>query len=56
MTQHKEHFQWNMFNDNNEHGHGQRHSRPSEDTECVEGEPIYSDNDSSTSRLGLEDV
>ena len=43
-----------MINDNN--GHGQRHNRPSEDTESVEGEPIYSDEDSSTSGLGLEDV
>ena len=29
-------LQWNMLNDNNEHGHGQRHNRPSEETESVE--------------------
>ena len=45
-----------MLNDNNEHGHRQRQNRPSEETESVEGEPIYSGEDSSTSRLGLEDV
>ena len=45
-----------MLNDYNEHGHGQRHNRPSEDTESVEGGPIHSDDDSSTSGLGLEDV
>ena len=45
-----------MLNDNNEHGHRQRHNRPSEDTVSMEGEPIYSDDDSSTSGLGLEDV
>ena len=45
-----------MFNDNNEHGHRQRHNRPSEDTESVEGEPIYSDDDSSPLGLSLEDV
>ena len=45
-----------MLNDNDEHAHKQRHNRPSEDTESVEGEPIYSDDDSSTSGLGLEDV
>ena len=50
------HLQWNMLNDDNEHGHRQRHNRPSEDTESVEEEPIYSDNDSSTSGVGLEDV
>ena len=46
-------LQWNMLN---EHGHRQKHNRPSERTESVEGEPIYSDQDSSTSGLGLEDV
>ena len=45
-----------MLDDNNEHGHGQRHNRPSEETESVEREPIYSDEDSSTSGLGLEDL
>ena len=45
-----------MLNDNNEHGHGQRHIRPSEEAESVEGESIYSDKDNSTSGLGLEDV
>ena len=49
-------LQWNILNDNNEHGHRQRHNRPSKDTESVEGEPIYSDNDSSTSGVALEDV
>ena len=49
-------LQWNMLNDNNEHGHRQRHNRPSEEIESVAGEPIYSDEDSSTSGLGLEDV
>ena len=48
-------FQWNMLNDNNKHGHGQRHNRPSEDTESV-GKPIYLDDDSSTPGLGSEDV
>ena len=43
-----------MLDDND--GHVQRHNRPSEDTESVEGDPIYSDEDSSTSGLGLEDV
>ena len=41
-----------MLNDSNECGHKQRHNRPSEDTESMEGEPIYSDDDSSTSGLG----
>ena len=45
-----------MLNDNNKHGHGQRHNRPSADTENTEREPVYSDDDSSTSVLGLEDV
>ena len=49
-------LQWNMLNDNNEHGHIQRHNRPSKETESVEEEPIYSDEDSSTPKLGLEDV
>ena len=49
-------LQWNMPNDNNEQGHGQRHNRPSEDTGIVKGESIYSDEDSSTSGHGLEDV
>ena len=43
-----------MLDNNN--GHGQRHNRPSEDTESVGGEPMYSDNDSSTSGVGLEEV
>ena len=47
-------LQWNMLDDNDRHR--QRHNRPSEDTESVEGDPIYPDEDSSTSGLGLEDV
>ena len=47
-------LQWNMFNDN--HTHRQRHNKPSDDTESVEGDPIYLDGDDSTSRPGLEDV
>ena len=49
-------LQWNMLNDNNEHGHGQRHNRLSEDIASMGGKPIYSDDDSSTFGLGLEDV
>ena len=49
-------LQWSMLNDNNKHGHRQRHGRPSEETESVEGDPIYLDEDSSTFGLGLEDV
>ena len=45
--------QWNMLNDNT---HGQNHNRPSDETESMEGDPIYSDEDDSTSGLGLEDV
>ena len=47
-------LQWNMLDNNN--GCRQTHNRPSEDTESVEGDPIYSDEDSSTSGHGLEDV
>ena len=46
--------QWNMFNDDNRQG--QRHNRPSDDMESMEGDPIYSDEDGSTSEPGLEDV
>ena len=45
--------QWNMFNDN---AHGQNYNRPSDETESVEGDPIYTGDDDSTSGLGLEDV
>ena len=43
-----------MIDDNDRHG--QRHNRPSVDTESVEGDHIYSDENSSTSGPGLEDV
>ena len=46
--------QWNMFNDNNTNG--KSHNRPSDDTESVAGDPIYSDRDDSTSEAGLEEV
>ena len=45
--------QWNAFNENT---HGQSHDRPSEETESVVGDPIYSDGDDSTSGSDLEDV
>ena len=40
-------------------GQGQRHedhdNRPSDETEHVQGDPIYSDDDGSTSGPGLEE-
>ena len=45
--------QWNEFNDNT---HEQNHNRPSDETESVVGDPIYSDRDDFTSRSDLEDV
>ena len=45
-----------MLNDNNEHGHGQRYNRPSEETESVERRACLINEDSSTSGLGLKDV
>ena len=52
-----------MFIDNNidnRPGQGQRHddhdNRSSDETESIQGDPIYSDDDGSISGLGLEDV
>ena len=50
-----------MFSDNNtDNRQGQRCGdydyKPSDETESVEGDPIYSDEDGSTSGPGLEDV
>ena len=46
-----------MLNDNKENGHEQGYvNRPSEYTEDMEEEPMYSDDDSSISGLRSEDV
>ena len=44
-------LQWNMFNDSNRQG--QRHNRTLDETQSVNGEPIYSDDGS---EYGLEDL
>ena len=44
-------LQWNMFNDSNRQE--QRHNRTSDETESVNGEPIYSDDGS---EHGLEEL
>ena len=54
-------LQWNMFSDNNtdnrqEQRHNNSDNRPSDETESIEGDPIYSDEGGSTSGPGLEDV
>ena len=54
-------LQWNMLSDNTtDNRQGQRcnghDNRPSDETESIEGDPIYCDEDSSTSVPGLEDV
>ena len=54
-------LQWNMLNDNNEHRHKDTIDHPNRQKvwkcKCkCKGEPIYSDEEGSTSRLGLEDV
>ena len=50
-----------MFSDNNtDNRQGQRHNdhgnRPSDETESIQGDAVYSDEEGSTSGPGLEDV
>ena len=56
-------LQWNMFSNNNmdyRSGQGQRNedhnNRPSDEMKSIQGDPIYLDDDGSTSEPGLEEV
>ena len=59
----REQLQWNMFSDNNtdyrpgqEWRHDIHDNRPWDEMESIQGDPIYSDDDGSTSGPGLEEV